>query len=61
MLFIEPQAGPAPVLQVIDSARRELDIGVYYLYDRKVPAGPKRTAAVSSDTRTILMWTSATN
>jgi phosphatidylserine/phosphatidylglycerophosphate/cardiolipin synthase-like enzyme len=36
MLAIEPQAGSAPVLQVIDSAHRELDIGVYYLDDRKV-------------------------
>lgn len=36
MLFIEPNAGPAPIIQVIDSARRELDIGVYYLDDRKV-------------------------
>lgn len=38
MLYIEPNAGPAPVLQVIDSSHRELDIGVYYLDDRKVLA-----------------------
>uniref|UniRef100_E6QCP7 Phospholipase D-like domain-containing protein n=1 Tax=mine drainage metagenome TaxID=410659 RepID=E6QCP7_9ZZZZ len=36
MLFIEPHAGPAPIIQVIDSARRELDLGVYYLSDRKI-------------------------
>jgi len=34
MLYIEPHAGPAPVVQVIDGARHELDIGVYYLDDR---------------------------
>jgi phosphatidylserine/phosphatidylglycerophosphate/cardiolipin synthase-like enzyme len=34
MLYIEPHAGPAPVVQVIDSARHELEIGVYYLDDR---------------------------
>ncbi|MHB1279879.1 MAG: phospholipase D-like domain-containing protein [Acidithiobacillus sp.] len=36
MLSIEPQAGPAPVIQVINSSRRELDVGVYYLSDRKI-------------------------
>lgn len=36
MLAIEPNAGTAPVLQVIQSARHELDIGVYYLDDRKL-------------------------
>lgn len=38
MLFVEPNAGPSPIIQVIDSAHRELDIGVYYLDDRKVLA-----------------------
>ncbi|MBU2857718.1 GTP-binding protein [Acidithiobacillus ferrooxidans] len=36
MLSIEPQAGPAPIIQVINSSRRELDVGVYYLSDRKI-------------------------
>ena len=36
MIYIEPQAGLAPIIQVIDSAHQELDIGVYYLDDRKV-------------------------
>ena len=35
-LFIEPNAGPAPIIQIIDSAHRELDIGVYYLDNRKL-------------------------
>ncbi|MCL4525219.1 MAG: phospholipase D-like domain-containing protein [Gammaproteobacteria bacterium] len=36
MLSIEPNAGPAPIIQVIDSAHRELDLGAYYFSDRKV-------------------------
>ena len=36
MLSIEPQAGPAPIIRVINSSRRELDVGVYYLSDRKI-------------------------
>ena len=35
-LFVEPQAGPAPILRLIDSTRKELAIGVYYLSDRKI-------------------------
>ena len=35
-LFIEPNAGPAPIIQIINRAHRELDIGVYYLDDRKL-------------------------
>ncbi|MBU2780140.1 GTP-binding protein, partial [Acidithiobacillus caldus] len=33
-LYIEPNAGPAPILNIIDSAHHQLDIGVYYLDDR---------------------------
>ncbi len=36
MLFIEPNAGPAPILQVIQSAHREVSVGVYYLSDRPI-------------------------
>ncbi len=36
MLYIEPNAGVAPIIQIIQSARREVDVGVYYLSDRKV-------------------------
>jgi len=35
-LFIEPYAGTAPAIQLIQSSRHELDIGVYYLSDRKI-------------------------
>ncbi len=36
MLYIEPQAGPAPVVRVIEAARREVHLDVYYLSSRKV-------------------------
>ncbi len=36
MLYIEPHAGPAPIIQVINSAHHQLDVGVYYLSDRKI-------------------------
>ena len=36
MLYIEPQAGSAPVVHVIDAARREVHLDVYYLSSRKV-------------------------
>ena len=36
MLFIEPYAGPAPIVQVIDSARREANLNVYYLSSRPI-------------------------
>jgi cardiolipin synthase len=36
MLYIEPNAGPAPIIQVINSAHHQLDVGVYYLSDRKI-------------------------
>ncbi len=36
MLYSEPPVGPAPILQVINSARHEVDLGVYYLSDRKI-------------------------
>ncbi len=36
MLFIEPQAGPAPILQIIGQARHEVSVGVYYISDRPI-------------------------
>lgn len=35
-VYVEPQAGPAPVLQVIEQARSRLDLNVYFLDDRAV-------------------------
>jgi hypothetical protein len=36
MLAIEPQAGTAPIVQLIRQSHREIDVGVYYLTDRKI-------------------------
>jgi phosphatidylserine/phosphatidylglycerophosphate/cardiolipin synthase-like enzyme len=36
MLYIEPHAGLAPIVQIIQSARHEVDVGVYYLSDRPI-------------------------
>jgi len=36
MLYVEPQAGPAPVLQVIQQAHRSVDLNVYYLSSHSV-------------------------
>jgi cardiolipin synthase len=36
MLYVEPDAGVQPIVHIIQDARRQLDIGVYYLSDRKI-------------------------
>jgi phosphatidylserine/phosphatidylglycerophosphate/cardiolipin synthase-like enzyme len=54
MLAIEPQTGPVPVLQVIDSARRELDIGVYYLSDRKLLSAVRAAVRRGVDVRIMV-------
>ena len=36
MLYIEPYAGPTPIVQVIASARREVSLNVYYLSSRPI-------------------------
>ncbi|MEY2340494.1 phospholipase D-like domain-containing protein [Acidithiobacillus sp. IBUN Pt1247-S3] len=36
MLYIEPDAGPVPIIHVIRQAKREIDVGVYYLSDRPI-------------------------
>ncbi|MCY0872345.1 MAG: GTP-binding protein, partial [Acidithiobacillus caldus] len=35
-LYIEPNAGPAPIVRIINQARRQVDVGVYYLSDRPI-------------------------
>lgn len=35
-LYVEPHAGIAPLLQVVQSAKRELDVGVYLLTDKRL-------------------------
>lgn len=36
MLYVQPAAGPAPIIQVIDQARHDIDLNVYYLSDRGI-------------------------
>jgi phosphatidylserine/phosphatidylglycerophosphate/cardiolipin synthase-like enzyme len=43
MLFIEPAAGPAPIVRFIETARHPVDIEVYYLSSRPI------LAAISAD------------
>lgn len=35
-IYIEPESGPAPVVQVIEQARRSIVLNAYYLDDRQV-------------------------
>ncbi|MBU2800800.1 GTP-binding protein [Acidithiobacillus caldus] len=53
-LYIEPNAGPAPILNVIDSARHQLDIGVYYLDDRRILAAVRDAAHRDVDVRIMV-------
>ena len=53
-LYIEPHAGPSPVIQVIRSARREVSAGVYYLTDRPVLNALRAAHARGVDVRVII-------
>ena len=53
-LYIEPNAGPAPIIQVIQSARHEIGAGVYYLSDRPILAALKAAHARGVDVRVII-------
>ncbi len=53
-LYIEPNAGPAPILNVIDSARHQLDIGVYYLDDRRILAAVRDAEHRGVDVRIMV-------
>jgi phosphatidylserine/phosphatidylglycerophosphate/cardiolipin synthase-like enzyme len=54
MLYIEPHAGPAPIVQVIDSAHREINAGVYYLSDRHILNALRAAHARGVDVRIII-------
>ncbi|MGE0047784.1 MAG: phospholipase D-like domain-containing protein [Acidithiobacillus sp.] len=54
MLSIEPQAGPAPIIQVIQEARREVSVGVYYLSDRPILSALRAAHARGVDVRVII-------
>jgi hypothetical protein len=48
-LYIEPNAGPAPIVHLIKGTHRELDIGVYYLDDRAMLAAVHYLARCSHE------------
>lgn len=54
MLYIEPRAGPAPIIQIIRSAHREVDVGVYYLSDRPILSALRAARARGVDVRVIV-------
>ena len=53
-LYIEPQAGPAPIIQVIQAAHHEISTGVYYLSDRPILDALKAAHAKGVDVRIII-------
>ncbi|AEK56829.1 phospholipase D [Acidithiobacillus caldus SM-1] len=54
MLAIEPNAGPAPIIQIIHQARRQVDVGVYYLSDRPILRALQAAHARGVDVRVIV-------
>ena len=54
MLAIEPNAGPAPIIQIIRQARRQVDVGVYYLSDRPILRALQAAHARGVDARVIV-------
>ncbi|MGE4529798.1 MAG: phospholipase D-like domain-containing protein [Acidithiobacillus sp.] len=54
MLYTEPQAGPAPIIRVIQSARHEISAGVYLLTDWPVLQALKAAKARGVDVRVII-------
>jgi len=53
-LFIEPNAGVSPILQVIHAARHELNVGVYYMTDRPILRAIQAAKARGVDVRVII-------
>jgi len=54
MLYIEPHAGPAPIVHLIQGSHRELDIGVYYLDDRKILVAVRAAVRRGVDVRIMV-------
>ena len=46
MIYSEPQAGPAPLLHIVNDARHSVEIGVYYLSDRQLLQARRRGVQV---------------
>ncbi|MBU2844170.1 phospholipase D-like domain-containing protein [Acidithiobacillus thiooxidans] len=53
-LYIEPHAGPAPIVQLIQSAHHEVSVGVYYLSDRPILRALKAARERGVDVRVII-------
>ena len=53
-LYIEPQAGPAPIIQVIQAAKHVINAGVYYLSDRPILDALKAAHARGVDVHVII-------
>jgi hypothetical protein len=54
MLYIEPHAGPAPIVQVITDARHTVDLNVYYLSSKPILSALRRAHARGVNVRVIL-------
>ena len=54
MLYVEPYAGVAPIIRVIDSARHSIDLGVYYLSSGKMLDALRAAHARGVNIRIIL-------
>lgn len=54
MLYIEPTAGVAPIVQVIDQARHTVDLNVYYLSSRPILDALREARARGVVVRVIL-------
>ncbi|MBU2738360.1 phospholipase D-like domain-containing protein [Acidithiobacillus concretivorus] len=53
-LYVEPHAGPAPIVQLIQSAHHAVSVGVYYLSDRPILQALKAAHARGVDVRVII-------
>lgn len=53
-LYIEPHAGIAPLLQIVEQAHREVDIGVYLLTDKRLLAALRAARARGVNVRIII-------
>ena len=53
-IYVEPQAGPAPIIQVIQQARREVSLEVYYLSDKPIIRALQSAHARGVDVRVIV-------
>ncbi len=59
-LYVEPHAGPAPIVQLIQSAHHAVSVGVYYLSDRPIIQALKAAHERGVDVRVIIEATLTT-